>query len=286
MNSAESRSITVKAYAKLNLWLDITGRRADAYHLLNTVMTAVDLADEVTVALNGSGGIAVSCDEPAVPADERNIAYRAAKLFAGLHDPALGADIVIKKHIPTEAGLGGSSTDGAAVLLAMNELCGKPFSADTLAAAGVRLGADVPFCVYGGTAVCRGIGEQIKPVSCPDFAALIVKPDFSCSTAAAYRAYDEAPRPEKPGFAEFCGALISGNFPADSLYNVFEELYADPRIADIRRSLLDAGALGACLTGSGSAVFGVFGTLSEARKAAEKLGISSEFAVKNISADR
>lgn len=273
-------SLTVKAYAKINLWLDITGRRGDGYHTLNSVMRRVDLYDDITVTPVSDDTAVIRCDDPSVPCDGRNIAFRAWKLFRGLYGAPFGSDIDIRKHIPTEAGLGGSSTDGAAVLLALNEIAGRPFTTDTLAAASVKLGADVPFCIAGGTAVCRGIGEEIQPIPCADFAAVIVKPEFSCSTAAAYAAYDKSPEPEKPGFTEYArGIAASAEAAADGLYNVFEELYADPRIAEIKRALISAGALNACMTGSGSAVYGIFPTLSDAEDALGKIGYKTKFAV-------
>ena len=273
-------SLKVKAYAKINLWLDITGRRGDGYHTLNTVMRRVDLYDDITVTPTENDNVTIHCDDPAVPCDERNIVFKAWKLFRGLYGKPFGADIDIRKRIPLEAGLGGSSTDGAAVLSALNELAGMPFSADTLTAAGVKLGADVPFCMTGGTAVCRAIGEEIQPISCADFAVVIVKPEFSCSTGAAYGAYDRTPKPEKPGFAEYVRSISgSADAAAEGLYNVFEELYNDPRIAEIKRELLTAGASGASMTGSGSAVFGIFPILSDAENALGKIGYKTKFAV-------
>lgn len=273
-------SLTVKAYAKINLWLDITGRREDGYHTLNTVMRRVNLYDEITVEPSGTDNAVIRCDDPAVPCDERNIVYKAWRLFRGLYGKPFGAAVDIRKHIPLEAGLGGSSTDGAAVLLALNELAGKPFSEDTLAAASVKLGADVPFCMTGGTAVCKAIGEEITPIPCADFAVVIVKPEFSCSTAEAYRVYDGSPIPEKPGFAEYAAAISgSPEAAAKGLYNVFETLYADERISEIKRELLNAGASGACMSGSGSAVYGVLGSLDEAKAALGKIDRKIKFAV-------
>lgn len=276
-------SLTVKAYAKLNLWLDITGRRADGYHTLNTVMRRVDLYDEIGIAPADDGSVSISCDDPAVPCDGRNIAHKAWKLFGELYGKPVGARISIHKRIPLEAGLGGSSTDGAAVLLGLNGLAGQPFTAERLAAESVRLGADVPFCILGGTAECTGVGEIMRPIPCADFAAVIVKPEFSCSTAAAYAAYDRAPKAAKAGFEAYCRDIAgSAGAVAGGLYNVFEELYGDPRIAEIKRELLGAGALGASMTGSGSAVFGIFATLSDAENALQKIGGVVKFAVKAL----
>ncbi len=276
-------SLTVKAYAKINLWLDITGRRPDGYHTLNTVMRRVDLYDTIDIALTGGAECVIKCDDPAVPCDGRNIAYKAWKLFSELHGEPLGAQISIHKRIPLEAGLGGSSTDGAAVLLGLNELAGKPFTAERLAAESVRLGADVPFCVTGGTAECTGVGEIMRSIPCAELAVLIVKPEFACSTAAAYSAYDKAPVPAKRGFEDYCRDIAcSAEAAAAGLYNVFEGLYGDPRIEEIRRELIAAGALGACMTGSGSAVYGIFRTLADAEKALEKADREIKFAVKAL----
>ena len=176
----------VKAYAKINLWLDITGRRADGYHTLNTVMRRIDLYDDIEVCADDTGNITIECDESAVPCDERNIAYKAVRAFSERIGKPAGAHIRITKRIPLEAGLGGSSTDGAAVLCALNELYGKPLGMPELCTLGASLGADVPFCITGGTEVCTGIGEIMEPVGCADFAVVLIKPDFSCSTADAY----------------------------------------------------------------------------------------------------
>lgn len=276
-------SSTVKAYAKINLWLDITGRRPDGYHTLNTVMRRVDLYDEIGITPTADGSVKISCDDLAVPCDERNIAYKAWKLFGELLGSPFGAEITIRKHIPLEAGLGGSSTDGAAVLLGLNELAGYPFTAERLAAESVRLGADVPFCILGGTAECTGVGEIMRPIGCADLAVVIVKPEFSCSTAAAYAAYDRTPKAVKAGFEAYCRDIgSSAGAAADGLYNVFEELYGDPRIAGIKRELISAGALGASMTGSGSAVFGIFETLDEAENALKKIDCGIKFAVKAL----
>ncbi|MCR4780807.1 MAG: 4-(cytidine 5'-diphospho)-2-C-methyl-D-erythritol kinase [Ruminiclostridium sp.] len=276
-------SLTVKAYAKINLWLDITGRRADGYHTLNTVMRRVGLYDTIDIAPTGGAECAIACDDPAVPCDGRNIAHRAWRLFAELYGEPLGARITIHKRIPLEAGLGGSSTDGAAVLLGLNELAGSPFTAERLAAESVRLGADVPFCVTGGTAECTGVGEIMRQIPCADFAAVIVKPEFSCLTAEAYTRYDKAPAPARAGFADYCRDIAgSAGAVAGGLYNVFEELYGDPRTDMIKRGLIAAGALGACMTGSGSAVFGVFPALSDAEAALKRIDGEIKFAVKAL----
>lgn len=273
-----SDSLTLKAFAKINLFLDITGRLPNGYHTLNTVMRQIELYDLVTVSVWKGSGISLTCDNPAVPSDGRNIAVRAAEKF--LREMAISAAVSVKieKKIPLEAGLGGSSTDGAAVLTALNRLFGKPLSAERLSALGASLGADVPFCLIGGTAVCGGFGEKVAPIEMPeDFTVAIVKPDFSCSTASAYRIYDDSPLPpKKDEFRSFVRSLSFGAGAwSGGVYNVFETLYRDERIGALTEALKASGALSAALSGSGSAVFGIFGNAETAEKALE--GISAPF---------
>ena len=266
-------SLNVKAYAKLNLWLDITGKRSDGYHELNTVMRRIDLYDDVIVDTNGSGDVFILCDDREIPTDERNVAYRAAKLFFSAANKNLGAIIRINKRIPQQAGLGGSSADGAAVLTALNTLCGQPFSIERLCTLGAKLGADVPFCIMGGTARCTGIGNILEPIGCAGFSAVIVIPDIRRFTADAYLKYDLSPVPEHYGFDAYCGGIGKDRlFLAKNMYNIFEKIYADKRIENVKTQLIDAGAMGACLTGSGSAVFGIFSDIYSASVAAEEIG--------------
>lgn len=248
--------ITLIANAKINTFLDITGKRADGYHLLETVMQSVDLADIVTVDLNDSG-ITVGCSDPTVPENEGNICYKAADLFFALLGRSGGADIYIDKRIPHGAGLGGGSADAAAVLRGLNELHNKPFDEATLLKLALKTGADVPFCLVGGTKLCRGIGEIMtdeKPYPAKYF--LIVKPDFECDTKKAYADYDVTivPRKERKN---------------TELYNVFRMIYKNDEINSIVQKLTELGAGGAELTGSGSAAFGTFMYESEASAAAK-----------------
>ncbi len=274
---------TVKAYAKVNLFLDITGRLENGYHTLNTVMQQVDLHDIVTVETTDNENIEIICDNPSIPCDERNIAYKACELFRVISGKRFGARITIEKHIPTEAGMGGSSTDGAAVLCALNEIYSL-FSIPQLAEMGAKLGADVPFCIYGGTAVCKGIGDIITPTRCrKDYVLAIAKPAFSCSTPVAYKAYDNAPLPVKTEFDGFVTDLpISCEKWSGKMYNVFEKLYNNPEITDITDSLKKNGALGAILTGSGSAVFGIFKDTVTAENALKNINTPFKFTVNPI----
>lgn len=257
--------VTLLANAKLNLYLDITGRRADGYHLLETVMQSVDLCDVVTVTRGEK--ISVTCTDPNIPSGEGNICHRAALAFFGRAGDGFGAEVRIDKRIPSGAGMGGGSADAAAALRGLNALAGNALSEEELLRAALTVGADVPFCLCGGTRVCRGIGELME--SAPPITEgcyLVVKPQYSCPTGAAYASYDSAPREPKNALSQF---ITSGADYAGRLYNVFEELYADERTERIKRRLLSAGARGASLTGSGSAVFGVFVDESAAGSAAE-----------------
>lgn len=267
-------SLTVKAYAKINLFLDITGRLPNGYHTLNTVMQQIDLYDNVCVSRT-DGEITVACNNPAIPCGEKNIAYRAAAAFFVETGIRGGAEINIEKNIPLEAGLGGSSTDGAAVLTALNKLCGEPLNVEQLCVVGASLGADVPFCLTGGTAVCGGTGERIRPIPCKkDYFIVVAKPDFSCNTAQAYKKFDMSPLPTREGFKRFVGMLENGcEAWSGAVYNVFEQLYRDERIEAVTNELKEKGALCAALSGSGSAVFGVFADENEAKKAAESINL-------------
>ncbi len=252
--------ITLGAYAKLNLYLDITGKREDGYHTLETVMQSIDLPDIITIKKR-SAGISVSCSNPLIPENEGNICHKAAALFfdtAGLFDKA-GADIHIEKRIPTGAGMGGGSADAAAVLYGLNLLYENPLSGNELLPIAAKTGADVPFCLLGGTRVCKGIGDkmsgdaELEGLSNSRF--LVVMPDFPLSTKDAYSMYDKNPLPYNNGLDSF---LSSGSGFVKKTYNVFRQLYSDTRIENIAQTLENAGAEGACLTGSGSAVYGVF----------------------------
>ncbi len=270
-------SLRARAFSKLNLYLDITGRRADGYHLIETVMHSISLHDLVTVRLSGGSGISVSCDREDVPTDSRNTAYRAAELFLQAAGISARADISIEKHIPSGAGLGGGSADAAAVLTLMNSGLGAPLNMDGIMKIAAQVGADVPFCVVGGMKLCRGIGEEITDLPELDGRLnvlhskyfVVAKPDFSCPTGEAYGRYDSAPLPPYGGLERFRAAL-PGDF-APEMYNVFQRLYADERIESLCGRLTELGAEGALLTGSGSAVFGVFSGHERAEAAVKEL---------------
>ena len=188
------------AYAKLNLTLDVLGKRPDGYHDLKSVMQAISVRDDVEIDLGTGKPWALSCTMEGIPCDERNLAWKAAKVFFDRvkKDPG-GLEIRITKRIPTEAGLGGGSADAAAVLRALNDHYGKPLSIGALAELGAEVGSDVPFCVICGTAMVEGRGEKLRRLpDMPDCVFVICKPDFSVSTPALYKKIDEVEIPHRP----------------------------------------------------------------------------------------
>lgn len=275
-------NLMVKAYGKVNLWLDITGILENGYHSLNTVMRRIDLFDEIELK-TGNRGINVSCDNPSLPCDRSNIAYKAAEAF--YENTGLPPEITveIKKNIPIEGGLGGSSADGAAVLTGLNELYGNILSKEELIRIGSGLGADVPFCITGGTASCGGIGDIITPLESGEVYFAIVKPDFCCNTKKGYRSYDNCPLSEKSGFGDFCSKLgMSPSHWGRNMYNIFERLYNNHEISFLKDKLMDNGALGALMSGSGSSVFGVFNSLEEAEKCLDAVSGKEKYAVRGL----
>lgn len=264
-------TVEATAPAKLNLTLDVVGKRADGYHLLRTVMQSIDLADTVTVSLCEGSDILLTCDGN-IPADTQNTAYRAADVFrknAGI--PAQGIAVTVEKHIPSQAGLAGGSADAAAVLLALNVLLKTNYPVETLCEWGALIGADVPFCVRGGTALCTGIGDNVSPQSpLRDCAFVIVKPEGGVSTPEAYRLLDTAVNLLHPDSDALCRALSVHDLRnvAASIGNAFEIPLALPFTETIANALCEHGALCAALTGSGSAVFGLFADETAAHDAA------------------
>ena len=227
MNTVNTvKTITLQANAKINLLLDITGRRPDGYHTITGVMQAVSLADTVTVTASGEGAgrptITLACSDPTLPTDGKNLAWRAAEVFFTVV-PSVGCDaltIDIDKRIPAAAGMAGGSTDAAATLRALNDLFDHPLSEEQLLAVGLSLGADVPFCLVGGTQLTEGVGERMTPLCpLPACAILVACAGEGISTPAAYRALDErygnfAPNayaPHLDTLAALNDALTAGN---------------------------------------------------------------------------
>ena len=269
--------IDEKAHAKLNISLDVTGKRDDGFHNMLMVMQSISLSDDIRIELNNSASVTARSNYRFVPGDERNLAVKAAKLFfRKCGDTRRGAAISIKKHIPVGSGMGGGSADAAAVLKALNLVYDQPFSPLELAEIGAEVGSDVPFCVIGGTALVQGKGEIVSPLpALPECRFVICKPSFSISTPELFKKLDASSNRRHPDTAGILDALNEGDLTSicRRMYNVFEDV-GDRRlrcVSEIKGVLLDHGALGAVMTGTGSAVFGVFDNASGAEDACRVL---------------
>lgn len=273
-------AINGKAYAKLNLSLDVLGTLAGGYHEMKMVMQSVSLCDDLRIALNDSGTVSMETNFGFLPRDGRNIAVKAAETFFGAAGmTGCGAHIVLQKRIPVGAGMGGGSTDAAAVLRLLNELCGTGFSREKLEQLGASLGSDVPFCIAGGTRLATNRGEVLSDLPpMPDCGLVICKPRFSIKTPELFARIDARRSRIHPDTEGLVSAIGAGDVTgiARRMYNVFEDVL--PRrcgeVTVIKNRLLDAGALGAVMTGTGSAVFGIFADLAAAEQAAETLKTS------------
>ena len=266
---------TVKGYAKVNLTLDVLSKRPDGYHDISTIMRTVDIYDTVEISLTDEG-IELSTSLDFLPTDEKNIAYRAAQAIFSETGIQKGAKIHITKNIPCGAGMGGGSADGAAVLVLLNKLLGSPVSTKRLLEIGAKIGADVPFCIMCGTYLAEGIGEVLSEVSAKgNISVVVVKPEVSISTPLMYKKLDEREILKRPDTKGMIKVLEKGNTEkiAELLYNVMEEAAIEehPIISEIKESLIKKGAINAIMTGSGSAVFGIFKTTEEADKCAKDL---------------
>ena len=258
------KTVHEKAYAKLNISLDVGKRREDGFHEMTMVMQSISLADAVTVTLNDTGRVRARTSLPFIPGDERNLAVKAALCYLeAIGRQGQGAWIEIQKAVPVGAGMGGGSSDAAAVLRAMNALFDHALSTPELEKLSCAVGSDVAFCVAGGTALATGRGEKLEALpALPDCAFVVCKPEFSISTPELFRKLDQMPLRRHPDTAGLLSAIREGQLGqvCRRMYNVFEDV--DDRrmrtVADIKSRLLDAGALGAVMTGTGSAVFGVF----------------------------
>ncbi len=271
--------ITKKAYAKINLFLSVGAKRQDGYHDIESVFHRISLHDEIKITKNGDGGIAFTCSDPTLPCDEKNLAVRAALLFFEQWGKSFGVTIHLEKHIPSQAGLGGGSADAAAVLCGLNALAGEPFSKSELAAMGATLGADVPFCVLGGCMVAKGIGELLSPHDVlPSLPLVVAKGDVGISTKDAYAALDARGVSATRDCRAMLDAITSGDIPgvAQLLQNDFEAV-TDVHLP-LKSALFKAGAAGALMSGSGSAVFGIFAEDKTAFLCAETLRKDGYFA--------
>ena len=274
--------ITKKAYAKINLFLDVTSRFQNGYHEIHTVMQTVSLCDDITVSLEGDD-IVLSCDNESIPLNRNNIAWKAAELFLSelQEDKRCGVKIDINKRIPVCAGLGGGSADGAAVLCALNELFDNPISDEKLLCLGAKLGADVPFCMTCGTVYARGIGEVLTAIEPVDNCYVVVAVGGEgVSTPFAYaeldREYDDFKNPQSNKKIE--EYLLSEN-KLCGLYNIFESVILPKRpVAEsLKNILIENGASASLMSGSGPSVFGIFYDKKQAEKACECISKLGDF---------
>ncbi len=264
--------VTVAAPAKINLTLEITGRRPDGYHTVEMVMQAIDMTDTVSVEESPSG-LVLEVSDPTLPADESNTAYKAAKLYCEAAGIPPHFRLSVTKTIPMQAGLAGGSADAAGTLVALNALCDHRLSLEELMAVAAKVGADVPFCLVGGTRLATGIGTDLSLLpAMPDGWIVVAKPAVGVSTADAYRAVDAKTFDTKnaDGMQK---ALKSGDVAAigREMYNRFAMVMPIPEVERLVDRLKQMGACGACMTGSGSAVIGLFDSESAATAAAAGL---------------
>lgn len=260
----------VKAYGKVNLSLDIVGKREDGYHFLEMIMQTIDLYDVVNVVKIPSG-IEIRCNKSYVPTDRRNIAYRAAELFLETFKIKSGVRIEIEKNIPISAGLAGGSTDGAAVIKAMNDLFKTNASKERLSEIGVIIGADIPFCIYGGTALIKGIGEEVTPLKTfENHILVLVKTNFGVSTKEVYGAIDIKKIHKHPNTKALMEAIERNDerFISCNMKNVLENVTLNKHrvLKDIKNEMIKRGAEGALMSGSGPTVFGIFDDMLKAQR--------------------
>ncbi|MCD7845930.1 MAG: 4-(cytidine 5'-diphospho)-2-C-methyl-D-erythritol kinase [Oscillospiraceae bacterium] len=278
----------VHANGKLNLSLDVLGRTDDGYHDLRMVMQSVTFGDDLDIKLTKDGSFFIDPGQRYLPRDEKNLALRAAQVF--LKGTGLGASIRVTKRLPVCAGLGGGSADAAAVLMALNQMTGAGKTTEELCELGLQLGSDVPFCVRGGTALAEGRGERLTPVpALPDCPIVICKPAFAISAPELFGRIDARRSRLRPDTKGILAALEGQDLygVARRMYNVFEDVLErrQSAIPAIRGQLIDLGAVNAVMTGTGSAVFGLFDDEKAASAAVEALSPANQCCVLTRPAD-
>lgn len=259
----------IKAYAKINIALDVVEKREDGYHLLRMIMQTIDLYDTIIIDKIDSG-IKLKCNKHYVPTDERNLAYKAAKLFMETYSINQGVEIDLVKNIPVSAGLAGGSTNAAGVLKLMNKIFNINASEDELKALGLKLGADVPYCISGGTALCEGIGEkitQLKPFK--DKILVLIKPPFGVSTREVYKEFNLSKAIFHPKIEGLIKAMEKDDiyFVADNMKNLLENVTLKRHrvITNIKEEVKSNGCIGTMMSGSGPTVFAFFDDMLKAQ---------------------
>ena len=276
-------TVVEKAFAKINLHLDITGIMENGYHSVNTVMQSVSLFDTVTLSTRDDGQLALTCNKEGVPTDSSNLAIRAALAFREATGIEIGADIHIEKNIPIAGGLAGGSADAAATLKALNKVYSEPLSTEQLCTIGGALGADIPFCIVGGSAFADGKGDVLHPFpKMPDCFIVIASGGEGVSTPVAYGMLDSIYGGFTPNYVYTPVYLDALTYAAEaanldgivkSIFNIFEVpiLSIRPVAKSIKESMLSSGALGAMMSGSGPSIFGIFDDEATARLACDNL---------------
>ena len=289
------RSLTVPAFAKINWSLHVPGRRDDGYHEIDTVLQAVSLHDTITCERTNDDGITLWCDDRSFPADKTNLVWRAAAALRERCSTTNGVKIRLEKRIPAEAGLGGGSSDAAATLIALAHLWEIEVSADDLMQEAGNLGSDVPFFLYGGTGHATGRGNVIEPLEdSPQKHLLVIKPNASISTAKAYLSLNRAAltsSDSKPILFRSQASDYSASIDLNALHNDFEQVVfqLEPEIERAKIALLKSGAQAAMLSGSGSAVFGIFENQNAQERAIQAVELETgwrAFPCKTVGRDR
>lgn len=275
------RELKLKARAKINLGLDVLRKREDGYHEVRMIMHTVSLCDHITLSALSGEQIRLITNRAHLPANEGNLAYRAAKLLMDEFHPGRGVEIRLSKHIPIAAGLAGGSSDAAAALVGVNQLFGLHLSKNALMERGVKLGADVPYCILRGTALAEGIGEKLTPLpALPPCHILIAKPKIHVSTKFVYGNLRLDALKEHPDIDGQIDALKKGDLRAlaERMGNVLETVTVPeyPVIARLKEQMMRCGALNAMMSGSGPTVFGIFAQEAQARQAYRALKNSEE----------
>ena len=251
------------AFAKLNLTLDVLGKRPDGYHDIKSIMQTISIRDDIEIDVDTGKEWCLFCDQEGIPTDEHNLAWKAAKAFYETTKcQTSGIEIRITKRIPTEAGLGGGSADAGAVLRALNRHYGNPLSILALAEVGSLVGSDVPFCTLCGTAMVEGRGEKLRKLpDMPDCCFVVCKPDFSSSTPELYQKLDASEIAARPNHAAMESALLASDLGsvAENIYNVFDPVVTQEHLElNYIKSIFNSyGAVAYQMTGSGSAVFAI-----------------------------
>ena len=280
----------LKALGKINLGLDVLGRRENGYHDVRMVMQTVYLYDQIRMEKTKKPGIELLTNLFYLPVNENNLAYQAADLLMKEFHVKEGVKITLDKHIPVAAGMAGGSSNAAAVLFGINRMFSLGLSQKELMERGVTLGADVPYCIMRGTVLAEGIGEELSVLpAMPKCTVLIAKPPISVSTKMVYEALDSKEIVEHPDIDGILEGLRKGDLHkvADSMGNVLEDVTIPmhPVIADIKQVMQDCGAIGAMMSGSGPTVFGLFENRASAREAQKMIrdkGLTRQAYVTNI----